>query len=153
MSLVYVQHRTICTHDEHEGVQYGSWSRHNDFTVDGVTLDTKMRWGYDAVQIAPAVVVGDTVWVLYVTYGTGDSFGHSSGQGEVVWVFTEEAVATKALEDLEKLGTARDVVAFRFVDEDGEQLHVCNPANDYFSNLEGFHLQSYIVGQCPDSRY
>lgn len=150
MSLVYVQHSCLCVHDEHDGEQYGSWSRDNDFTVEGVMLDTKLRWGYDAIQIAPAVVPGDEVWVLWVTYSTGDSFGSDRGQGEIIWVFTDKDVADKALK---KLDANQKSSVFSFEDEDGEVLHITNPANDHFSHIESVNVQSFIVGNCPDPRY
>lgn len=154
MSLVYVQHHEYTVDSQPAEEQYGNWSETSDFIIDGVALDTKLRWGYDAVQIAPAVVVGDPVWVLYMTYSTGDSFGCHHGKGEVIWVFVDEAVATKNLNSLESLrGPVGEMASFTFTDEDGEVLHMSNPANDYFSSVEGFHLQPCIVGECPPPRY
>lgn len=150
MSLVYVQHWQQCIHDEHDGEEYGSWSRDNDYTVEGVVLDAKLRWGCDAIQIAPAVVEGDEVWVLYVTYCTGDSFGSDCGQGEIIWVFTNKDVADVALRKIDANQTAS---VFSFEDEDGEVLHLSNPANDYFSHIESVNVRSFIVGACPDPRY
>lgn len=39
--------------------------------------------------------VGDTVYVVYVTYGSGDSFGHSSGNLCVVDVLSDRDDANK----------------------------------------------------------
>ena len=151
MSMVYVQHRELCIESERGEGRHADWSRTNEFIVEGVTLDTKNRWGYDAIQIAPAVLEGDRIWVLWVTYRSGDSFGSETGKGEIIWAFTDPKVADNALVALEKRGGK--VNSFDFVDEDGEELHLSNPANDYFSRVEGFHLQAFTVGECPGSRY
>lgn len=152
MSLVYVQHREICVESERGEGRYADWSRTNEFTIEGVTLDTKHRWGYDAIQIAPAVVEGDRVWVLWLTYRDGDSFGSETGKGEVMWVFTDAHVADKALQKMQALDT-KHVSVFDFEDEDGETIHLGNPANDYFSRVENFYLSAHTVGDCPDPRY
>lgn len=152
MSLVYVQYREVCVHSERGEGSYADWARDNEFSIDGVTLDKSHRWNYDAIQIAPAVVEGDRVWVLWLTYRDGDSFGSETGKGEIMWVFTDAVVADKALQKMEKLDT-KHVSVFDFEDEDGEMIHLSNPANDYFSRVEGFHLQAFTVGECPEPRY
>lgn len=152
MSLVYVQYKEVCV-DRYRGTgPYPDWSRTNEFSIDGVTLDKSHRWNYDAIQIAPAVVEGDEVWVLWLTYREGDSFGTETGKGEIMWVFTEAAVANKALEKLQALNVSH-VAVFDFDDEDGETIYLSNPANDYFSRVEHFYLTSHTVGQCPDPSY
>lgn len=152
MSLVYVQHRNVVVRDWKDKGSYASWGKEAEFVIDGVALDTSLRWGYDAIQIAPAILEGDEVWVLYVTYRSGDSFGSYTGQGEIIWVFIDQMVAEKALETLRsKCGRTS---SFDFVDEDGEELHLCDPtANDYFARVEGIHLKKCIVGECPPSQY
>lgn len=152
MSLVYVQYTDICVNSYRGEGSYADWSTTNDFTVEGVTLDNKHRWGYDAIQIAQNVKVGDRVWVLWMTYSDGDSFGSASGKGEVLWVFTDPVVGDNALQKLQALDT-RHATMFDFEDEDGETLHLANPANDYFSRVEQFYLTAHTVGDCPASRY
>lgn len=152
MTLVYVQHRTICVHDERGEGPYVEWSSDNVFNVDGVVLNPSYRWGYDAIQIAPNVRDGDTVWVLWYVYNSGDSLGSETGQGEILWVFADENIANTALVTLQANGG--EVPGFVFADEDGEELHLSNPvAGDYFCKIEGFCLQRFVVGQCPQSSY
>lgn len=152
MTLVYVQYREICVDRSRGTGRHADWSKTNEFSIDGVTLDKSHRWNYDAIQIAPAVVDGDEVWVLWLTYRDGDSFGTETGKGEILWVFTDAEVADKALQKMNALDT-KHVSVFAFEDEDGETIHLGNPANDYFSRVEDFHLSTHTVGQCPNSSY
>ncbi len=153
MSGVYVVYRDVLVEEYRGAGRYADWKTVHDFDVKGVTLSTKAVACWDHISIAPAVMVGDEVWVLWYTYRSGDSFGTETGQGEIIWVFTEEDVAQKALKVCEEQGRNRHD-QFKFEDEDGETLYVGNPGRgDYFSRFQGAYLTECVVGQCPPPRY
>lgn len=142
MSGVYVVYRDVLVEEYRGAGRYADWKTVHDFDVKGVTLSTKAVACWDHISIAPAVMVGDEVWVLWYTYRSGDSFGTETGQGEIIWVFTDEMVAQRALHACE--ARQRDT-GFVFADEDGEEIHLSNAACGYFERVEEFHLKSFIV--------
>lgn len=56
-----------------------------------------IRFGpyWDSVELVGAEQVPDTVYVLYVRYGTGHTFGRSDGRGHIVKAYASLAEAEK----------------------------------------------------------
>jgi hypothetical protein len=94
---IYVHYRSICTHSEREEKEFGSWSEDIDFSIAGVSTRESRQYSNEQFDVDFDAVPGDTVFVLYMTYSTGDSFGSSSGNGEIIWVFSDRLVAQEAL--------------------------------------------------------
>lgn len=63
-----------------------------DFWVTGVSLTPGMR---DLYETDEDIKVGDPVWVVYVSYDSGSTFGTSGGYGEIIAV-TKSAEAAQA---------------------------------------------------------
>lgn len=123
---------------------YGEWSSDNHFSVDGVFLNKPEHRGYtETFTTVFDVNVGDELHVLYIRYGTGDSFGHGSGYGEVIWVFKDLDVAMKAAKVWETTNNYR----IDFEIEDGSFIKLSNPAHGYFEQLESVNVQTIIVQQ------
>lgn len=138
--MIYVNYTSICTNSYHDGEQYGDWSEDWDFYVDDVSLRAKGS-SYDKYPIEAEV--GDTIYVLYVRYSDGDSFGHASGKGMIVY----------ASEDLDEITRLRDAyednvkddycVSFEFETSHGT-LRV-SVENDYFGGHDSSEIKSFIV--------
>lgn len=143
MSRLQVHYNDVVVVDEREDGRYASWRTEYDFEVKGVGLSIHSWLRNEAVSIRPVVCDGDAVWVLYITYSSGDSFGRASGQGEILWVFVDETVAWAAQGAVER---QRKSTAFQFVDEDGEDIHLSNPGCGYFEKIESVNIQLCVVG-------
>lgn len=83
----------------HEPEDFGSWWETNDRTYHYAYISDRE---YGSHPIDFPVNVGDTVYLLYVTYSAGDSFGNSTGNVEEVWVFNDADSAEKARLIIEK---------------------------------------------------
>jgi hypothetical protein len=83
----------------HEPVDYGDWWTTNHRTYDYAYI-TDSQYGGHPIDFP--VSEGDTVYLLYVTYSSGDSFGNASGCVEEIWVFNNPNDAEKARRIIEE---------------------------------------------------
>lgn len=143
MTKVYVTHTQHIDHEMREDVEWGSWSRDSTFTVGAASLTEPSSWGWDMFDLCCNVEEGDTVYALVLIYGTGDSFGQASGEGEVLWVFREKVLAERAEAWLNE---NPEKYSIEFWQEDLTKVQLSNPASGYFEHIEYTRIESLIVG-------
>ena len=143
---LFVQYSEHCTHSEREPVEYGSWSESYDFRVTGVSLTSKNRYDEERLGCLVEVKAGEPVFVLYMTYSTGDTFGRADGKGEVIWVFKDAALAMQAKALWEKENEKRDPeFSIEFEVDGGEKVKQSNPAAGYFENVGYVDVSTFLV--------
>ena len=143
---LFVQYDERCTHREREPVEYGSWREEYDFRVKSVSLSSRDSWSEEKFGVRFDVKAGEPVFVLYMTYDTGDSFGRAYGKGEVLWVFKDAQVATEAMKRWKEENDKRDPdFSVDFLDEEGEWVKMSNPAAGYFENVGYIELSTFLV--------
>jgi hypothetical protein len=131
------------------------WSRDSsdqDNTFIGVspivnpgTLVSGIKNGYlpdPDVVIGADVKVGDTVYVVWYEYTTGDSFGSDSGKFEFVAAYTTEELAEKCKQ---KILDHDGGFSMTITLEDGEEFSMHCPWVGYFERLEGVHINKAII--------
>lgn len=77
---------------------YPDWS---EDTITRLNYATPIPEGYWDVALFPNEVdpkLGDNIFVVWVEYSSGDSFGSSSGNVEFLWAFTDAEKAYKLKE-------------------------------------------------------
>jgi hypothetical protein len=89
---------------------YADWYEHNNYSP------TSLSWvdGYSDVDFFPGqkeIEPGEGAYLVYVVYGSGDSFGHSTGNVCWLWVFSSK-------EDAHEFGDWLDTDAKDFPDYD-----------------------------------
>lgn len=83
----YTQKQINCDEDDEDHSDY-------DYSVDSVTL-SQIRNGSesDEFEVPFEVAEGDEVFVVYATYGGGDSLSSYTGTGEIIDVFNDKDYA------------------------------------------------------------
>ena len=81
------------------------WSSRTDENIDwnltGCYLTNKSWPTYtERVEVDFDVQLGDGIWVVYVRYGTGDSFGHTNGAWTIIGVYKNQNEAAKIAEQI-----------------------------------------------------
>lgn len=143
---IFVQFNETCIHSERSEEEYGGWSEDWDFSVDGVSLSSRDRYNEEFFDIDVDLKEGDTVSVLYMIYGTGDTFGYATGRGEVLWVFKDPNVAQEALVKWETENNKRDPdFSVKFKDDSGREVMLINPGAGYFENVSSIDLKTFTV--------
>lgn len=98
------------------------------------------------------LVDGQDIHLVYARYGSGDSFGHHSGQLHIIAAFTDPDVAKQTLERFED---SKNIVSF-INGKDGyddsskyyaiSNSQICSeyvPWNGYFERLESLELDTF----------
>jgi hypothetical protein len=148
ITQLYVAYTQICTNSEESEEEYGSWSKEHDFTVNSVHINNpkfseEYNYDFNVENIAVPVEVksGDVVYVLSITYSDGDSFGSSSGEGEILYVFKDKVIGEAA----EKIWGKDIDHSVNFQIDDGSYLTMSNPSYGYFSNVCSIDLIEFTV--------
>jgi hypothetical protein len=140
---VYVTVERDLVQSYFEGVEYGDWSEEWSCRVDGVSLSPN-RPGKDieAVDMSVPVNVGDEVFVLYMVYDTGDSFGSAVGKLEVLYVFKDKELAKTAKETV---SASENETTLEFVVDNGKTLKLSNPGAGYFEHINDVDFEGFFV--------
>jgi hypothetical protein len=146
MTELFVQYNKECIDSYRSEEMYGDWREEYDFNVTGVSLTSRDRWGEDKLGCLVDVKAGEPVFVLYITYDTGDSFGRARGVGEIIWVFKDAALAMKAKAKYEEENSkSNPEFTITFEVDGGETLSQSNPAAGYFENFGYATVETFLV--------
>lgn len=163
-------------HNRHSEVTYEAnpddeWSRDSttsSHSVDGISLASE----YPDVTACFPVKDGDTIYLLYAVYSTGDSFGHDENSSiAYIDVFKTYEKAEKAAKDIrmhanwfkgvhgfvvpskeEKKKYASDYQV-DIKRENGKTMDVFAGWNGYFESLSYVQVESFVVGPHKRGRY
>lgn len=138
---LFVNYSSYRTASYHSGEDYGEWSESNDFSLSGVKLSKNDYEYSEAFTLPQEVKEGDRVYVLWMTYSTGDSFGNADGLGEIIWVFPTEELAIAA----KKLWEGSEKYSIDFDIGEGHSKTLSNVAYGYFENQDSIDISSFIV--------
>jgi hypothetical protein len=148
--VVYVQYQSRCITSYREPVEFGEWGDSNTFDIKGVALSSRKSWNGlayldDEFTVDFDVAPGDMVYVLSMIYSTGDTFGRSDGNGEILWVFKDRARAMAAREVWAKACQENYVYSVQFETDSGTTATMHNPAAGYFEQLQDLNLDIFLV--------
>lgn len=147
---LFVQYQSYVVASDHADEEFGAWYEDWSFSVESVSMSYCNALGFamgnEEFSVNFEADAGDTVYVLSMTYDSGDSFGNSSGLGEVLWVFKDQGIALAAYHQWRQ-ALEQKVNKVRFeVDGPGKsEITLSNPCNGYFENCGQAHLQSFIL--------
>ena len=143
---LFVQYEQTCDESHRSDEQWGDWYESNTFTVRGVSVSTRDRWNEEKFAVGFDVKPGEAVFVLYMIYSTGDTFGRAEGCGEVLWVFKDPDTAREALRLWREENDKRDPeYSVKFKDETGRVIQLSNPGAGYFENVSTIDLETFLV--------
>jgi hypothetical protein len=146
MTELYVQYDKNCTDSYRSGEMYGEWRESYDFSVRRVSLTSSGDYYEEKLGCLVDVKAGEPVFVLYITYDTGDSFGRARGVGEIIWVFKDAALAMKAKQQYEEENEkCNPAFSIEFEVDGREKLKQSNPAAGYFENFGYAHVETFLV--------
>ena len=142
---LYVKYREVTTSSYFEDKAYGDWNETRNFSLLGVCLEKPERVAqYEEFEVSPNIEadVGNTAVVLYMIYSTGDSFGHGTGYGEILWVFPDGASAVAAMRAVQK---QENEYTLEFDDGFGNIIKLSNPAAGYFEDLTLVDTETFKI--------
>ncbi len=146
---IYVQHKQYCTNSTQSDESYSEWSASYDSEITGASLSPK--YGDEEFEVSFECTPGIPVFVLSMTYTTGDSFGSSSGNLEILWVFKDPETALNAKQVWETAcynhdnSLTYDDYSVQFQDEQQNIITLSNPAIGYFEKIENINLSIFLL--------
>jgi hypothetical protein len=144
---LYVEVDNQCTHNKRSKKPYGDWSATYEFEVKGVSLESNYYFTSEEFEVSFEAKEADIVYVLSLTYSSGDSFGTARGKGEVLMVFKSQTLAYDALRHVEANEQASE---FEFLVDSGEKVKVSNVAYGYFENISSVDVTECIIDNKQD---
>lgn len=146
---ICVTYDELCTHSHHSGEQYGDWSESYSSSVTGAH-----RIGDDAqapYESETFLVPDDAteVFVVYMIYDTGDSFGHADGKISIIHCTVSEEAADKLAETITE---KHDEFTIKFTDDFDREISLYNPGAGYFERISYVGVERYDVGSGKSQR-
>lgn len=140
---ICVTYDEMCTHSERESGSYGSWSESYSSSVTGayrVTDDEKTPYESETFIVPDDAT---EVFVVYMIYSTGDSFGHSDGNIDIIHCTSDEEAADR----LAKYITDNpDEYTIKFTDDFGREISLGNRGAGYFERISYVGVERYSIG-------
>ena len=144
---LFVQYESICTDSYREDKEYGDWSETWEYEVKGISVSSRGRWSglahdEERINVSFDAEAGTPVHILWMTYSTGDSFGHGDGYGEILWVFKNADVARQALAAFQ---ANADQYSIPIKDDAGNTVTLHNPGSGYFESVNSLQVDTFIL--------
>lgn len=132
-----------------------SWSRDSTNTVNeiGTEFTVSNKQGYNDIAVDFPIEPNKDYYLLYVEYGTGDSFGSDGGQLELIDVYEDLGVATEQLNKIEldykiyQKNTYKADYNVTLTLGNGKEVKLSCPWKGYFESLEYVQIQTIRLKQ------
>lgn len=96
---LYFEISESCIRDYHDGKEWGEWATDYVHSLDKVSRNKDLlnKWNFESHKVPDEVYNATSVYVVVVTYDSGDTFGRSTGHLAIAFVTenADEAVACK----------------------------------------------------------
>lgn len=124
--------------------EFQSWHEEWDSSVTEVSLTRKSQ--SEAISIDADVKEGDIIYVLFMEYSTGDSFGHSDGNLEVIFAFKDyDYLIAAEIGVRSYTNESTDPKHFDILVDGNHVIQIPNPAYDYFTHIQYIESKSFVV--------
>jgi len=146
---ICVTYEELCTDSYRSGEQYGDWSESYSSSVTGAyRIGDDEKTPYDSETF---IVPDDAteVFVVYMIYDTGDSFGRADGKISIIHCTSNEEAADK----LAKMITEKpDEYTIKFTDDFGREISLYNEGAGYFEHISYVGVERFAVGTGKSQR-
>ena len=142
---LFLKTEEICYSSYQSPERYGDWSSDNSFRIKSVLTEKDEEFSEGEYYELHDAKEGDFVYVLVLQYSTGDSFGCSTGNGEIVGVYKDIKVAEQARKTYME---NKDQYSIELPFETYEGIkfqEISNPAAGYFESLESLDIQCFNI--------
>jgi hypothetical protein len=82
------------------------------------------------------------VYVVYINYNTGDSFGRAYGKISIIHCTVSEESAYALAE---KIKENPETYTIEFVDDFGRNISLYNEASGYFERINNIHVEKFYI--------
>jgi hypothetical protein len=143
---VDIQETVYRNEDQHgDGEWDYSWTDDHNFSYNRARIvDTGSN--VDLFPGEAEVAAGNDIYVVYVSYDTGDSFGNSRGERVHLWAFSDKARAHRLCHAIEVDATASPDYDYDHKPLTFDDVPIpCNTWKGYFENFNGAEVETIAV--------
>ena len=140
---IRVDYEETCVHSYSEGVQYGDWEERHESRV---TEAYQIADDADVPYRSESFVIPDGaeyVYVVYMIYDTGDSFGRAYGKIDILHATISEAEADKLAKHVTKHS---EEYTIKFKDDFGREISINNAGAGYFEDIQYVGVERFAIG-------
>jgi hypothetical protein len=140
---ICVEYLSSLGYSESEDEPYGSWSESWNSTIEDVyEIGDDVRRPYNSeIFLVPDETT--EVFVVYMIYSTGDSFGCADGKIDILHCTANR----EAAHDLAKMIISNpDKSSIEYTDDFGRKITIGNPGYGYFESIDSVEVDRYMVG-------
>lgn len=140
---VCVTYEEICPDSYYSGEQYGDWSESYSSSITGVyRLADEENGPY---QSETFLIPDDatSVYVVYMIYDTGDSFGCAKGKISIIHATANEKAAYALAK---KINENPDTYTIAITDDFGRNTSIYNPGNGLFKHISCVDVEKFDIG-------
>lgn len=130
-----------------DGEQYGDWSEEHSYQGSKVSLSDKggqIGFWSNEIETSFEAQVGDWVYPVIVIYGTGNTFGHSSGNVTVAGVYNTPEKAQEVKQAIMR-DAAENRNGYGYLQIPGEPQIYPGSWKGYFERLEDVRIEMEVV--------
>jgi hypothetical protein len=146
---ICVEYSEVCDHHSHSGEQFGDWSESYTSSVTGayrISEVEKVPYHADTFRVPDDAT---EVFVVYMIYSTGDSFGRADGKIDIIHCTSNE----EAADQLAKLITdTPDEFTIKFTDDFGRDISLHNNGAGYFESINYVGVERFTIGTGKSNR-
>lgn len=133
----------VCVDRKHSDEDFGNWHEDYSFYLESRAILTNEQ-DYDTVPLTFDAKAGDTVYLIYALWGTGNSFGRAdSSSVDFIAVFKTFDKANEVLNELKKAKHYEDFV--NITEENGETRKYSPDWTGYFESLEQLDIVPIVI--------
>jgi hypothetical protein len=140
---ICVEYSEYCDHRSHSGEQFGDWREsYSSSVTDAYRIGDDDKTPYESETF---IVPDDAteVFVVYMIYSTGDSFGHADGKISIIHCTSNEEAADKLAKTITENA---DEFTIKFTDDFDREISLYNPGAGYFEHIDHVGVERYAVG-------
>lgn len=140
---IRVEYDERCTHSKRENVQYGSWTETYDSGITDVSvIDENETCTYhsETFKVPDGT---EKVFVVYMIYDTGDSFGRAYGKISIMHCTASEEAADKLAKYITEHG---DEYTIKYTDDFGREISLYNSGAGYFEHIQYVGVEAFTIG-------
>lgn len=131
---LFVEFSETCSRDYHSEEQWGEWEtiKHPSFEKISRNKELLKRWSFDSFKVSDEVFNAPHLYVVWVEYGSGDTFGRSEGNYEIAAIteIPEEALAIQ-----------KSIEKGKFDDDHPKSVCSYPSWTGYFESLTAVHVE------------
>jgi len=140
---IRVDYEETCTHSHRENKKYGDWEERHESSVTAayrIADDENVPYGSESFLISDDA---EYVYVIYMIYDTGDSFGRSYGKIDILHATASEANADALAKQVSENPSEYTI---KFNDDFERDISIYNSGSGYFERIQYVGVESFAIG-------